>query len=400
MVEVARLQRRRDESGHQSEVLGLPHHVDRHADRVRRGSRRRRAAARLPSAVVGDPLVVEPREARGKFRLLDARVRTVPGSGRAPSCRCGRGRRRPSTPAADRQLMSGAELNPCSDGQPAPGPWSSGYLRPSMIRPGLAVGAGRDRSGQRCIASIASAGLSATCPSASMIRMMTPMRSSAAAGNPNRVDDRRERDRRHWTNTAQIAGKVPLITGRARARLLGMVVAIARPKLEGKIAVGDDRQLGFAEFGDPQGRAVFWLHGTPGARRQIPTEARVFAEDHHIRLIGIDRPGIGSSTPFQYDTVVAFADDLRTVADTLGVDKMAVVGLSGGGPYTLGCAAAMPDRVVAVGVLGGVAPTRGADAIGGRGAGSRTLRRTAAGARRVADPAGRRRVHLDDPAVR
>ncbi|MCV7259127.1 alpha/beta fold hydrolase [Mycobacterium shimoidei] len=144
-----------------------------------------------------------------------------------------------------------------------------------------------------------------------------------------------------------------------------MVIAIARPKLEGNIAVGDDRQLGFAEFGDPQGRAVFWLHGTPGARRQIPTEARVYAEQNHIRLIGIDRPGIGSSTPYQYGTVVAFAEDLRTMADTLGIDKMAVVGLSGGGPYTLGCAAAMPDRVVAAGVLGGVAPTRGPDAIGG-----------------------------------
>ncbi|OBI41543.1 alpha/beta hydrolase [Mycobacterium kyorinense] len=144
-----------------------------------------------------------------------------------------------------------------------------------------------------------------------------------------------------------------------------MVIAIARPKLEGNIAVGDDRQLGFAEFGDPQGRAVFWLHGTPGARRQIPTEARVYAEENHIRLIGVDRPGIGSSTPYQYDTVVAFADDLRTMADTLGIDKMTVIGLSGGGPYTLGCAAAMPDRVVAVGVLGGVAPTRGTDAISG-----------------------------------
>jgi hypothetical protein len=41
-----------------------------------------------------------------------------------------------------------------------------------------------------------------------------------------------------------------------------MAVAIARPKLEGNIAVGDDRQIGFAEFGDPQGRAVFWLHGS------------------------------------------------------------------------------------------------------------------------------------------
>jgi pimeloyl-ACP methyl ester carboxylesterase len=144
-----------------------------------------------------------------------------------------------------------------------------------------------------------------------------------------------------------------------------MSFAIARPKLEGNVAVGDDRQLGFAEFGDPQGRAIFWLHGTPGARRQIPAEARVYAEENHIRLIGIDRPGIGASTPHQYDNVVAFADDLRTVADTLGIDKMAVIGLSGGGPYTLGCAAAMPDRIVAVGVLGGVAPTVGTDAISG-----------------------------------
>lgn len=144
-----------------------------------------------------------------------------------------------------------------------------------------------------------------------------------------------------------------------------MAVAIARPKLEGNIAVGEDRRIGFAEFGAPQGRAVFWLHGTPGARRQIPTEARVYAEHHNIRLIGVDRPGIGASTPHQYETILAFADDLRTIADTLGIDKMAVVGLSGGGPYTLACAAGLPDRVVAAGVLGGVKPTRGPDAISG-----------------------------------
>jgi pimeloyl-ACP methyl ester carboxylesterase len=153
-----------------------------------------------------------------------------------------------------------------------------------------------------------------------------------------------------------------------------MVVAIARPKLEGNIAVGDDRQIGFAEFGDPQGRAVFWLHGTPGARRQIPMEARVYAEKRQIRLIGIDRPGIGSSTSHQYDTVFAFAEDLRTIADILGIDKMEVIGLSGGGPYTLACAAAMPDRVVAAGVIGGVAPTTGSDAIAGGLMGSVGLR--------------------------
>lgn len=144
-----------------------------------------------------------------------------------------------------------------------------------------------------------------------------------------------------------------------------MVVAIDRPKLEGKIAVGEGRRIGFAEFGAPQGRAVFWLHGTPGARRQIPTEARAYAERAGIRLIGIDRPGIGSSTPYQYQNVLEFTDDLRTIADTLGIDKMAVIGLSGGGPYTLACAAAMPDRVMGAGVVGGVAPPTGPDRIAG-----------------------------------
>ncbi|MGV0633471.1 alpha/beta hydrolase [Mycolicibacillus trivialis] len=142
-----------------------------------------------------------------------------------------------------------------------------------------------------------------------------------------------------------------------------MVVAIARPKIEGNVAVGENRQLGFAEFGAPQGRPMFWLHGTPGARRQIPLEARIFAEHQNIRLIGVDRPGIGSSTPHQYETVLQFADDLRTMADTLGIEKMAVIGLSGGGPYTLAAAALMPDRVAAAGVLGGVAPSTGPDGI-------------------------------------
>ncbi|MGW0163197.1 alpha/beta fold hydrolase [Mycobacterium sp. NPDC003323] len=142
-----------------------------------------------------------------------------------------------------------------------------------------------------------------------------------------------------------------------------MVPPIARPKLEGNVAVSADRQLGFAEFGDPQGRAIFWLHGTPGARRQIPAEARAYAELEKVRLIGVDRPGIGSSTPHQYPNVLAFAEDLRIIADTLGIENFAVVGLSGGGPYTLAVAAAMPERVVAAGVLGGVAPYVGPDGI-------------------------------------
>jgi len=137
------------------------------------------------------------------------------------------------------------------------------------------------------------------------------------------------------------------------------------PRLEGTVGVGGGRRIGFAEFGTPQGQAVIWLHGTPGARRQIPVEARRFALEHDLRLVGIDRPGIGSSTPHLYGTMRDFAADLQAVADEIGLDDLIVVGLSGGGPYALATGHAFPDRVRAVGVLGGVAPTTGPDAIGG-----------------------------------
>ncbi len=138
-----------------------------------------------------------------------------------------------------------------------------------------------------------------------------------------------------------------------------------RPQLEGTVAVAHGRRLGFATFGTPHGRVIFWLHGTPGARRQIPVEARAYAEQHDLRIIGVDRPGIGWSTAHVYDDVLTWTQDLEVVADTLGVGEFHTIGLSGGGPYALAAAVAFPDRVGGVAVLGGVAPTVGDDAADG-----------------------------------
>lgn len=140
---------------------------------------------------------------------------------------------------------------------------------------------------------------------------------------------------------------------------------VTPPRVEGTVRVGPRRRLGFAEFGPPTGRGVVWLHGTPGARRQIPAEAREMAHDVGVRIIGIDRPGIGSSTPHRYASILDFTDDLASVADSLGIDHFGVIGLSGGGPYALAAGAALADRVPVIGVLGGVAPTVGPDGIGG-----------------------------------
>jgi len=143
------------------------------------------------------------------------------------------------------------------------------------------------------------------------------------------------------------------------------VFEIDRPKLEGSVAVGDGRRLGFAQFGKLNARPYFWLHGTPGARRQIPPEARELAEDHEMSIIGIDRPGVGSSTPYRYENILEFTGDLLALADSLDIDEFGVIGLSGGGPYSLATAYAAPDRCKVVGIMGGVAPAVGPEAIGG-----------------------------------
>lgn len=140
---------------------------------------------------------------------------------------------------------------------------------------------------------------------------------------------------------------------------------ITPPRIEGRVAVREGRKLSFAEFGPVGGRPLVWLHGTPGARRQIPQSARLAAEDLGIRIVGIDRPGVGLSTPHLYDRIGDFAADLEIVVDQLGFADFAVIGLSGGGPYALAAAHAMPDRVRVAGILGGVVPTVGPDAVPG-----------------------------------
>ncbi|HEX5862477.1 MAG TPA: alpha/beta hydrolase [Nocardioides sp.] len=141
--------------------------------------------------------------------------------------------------------------------------------------------------------------------------------------------------------------------------------SVKRPALEGTVAVRDNRRLSFAEYGTTRGSALIWMHGTPGARRQIPLEARAYAEEHGLRIVGIDRPGIGSSTPHVYPDLLDWTRDLEIVLDTLGIDTLRLIGLSGGGPYVLAAGVALPDRVHGIGILGGVAPTVGEDAVDG-----------------------------------
>ena len=143
------------------------------------------------------------------------------------------------------------------------------------------------------------------------------------------------------------------------------VPRVEKPRAEGRFYLPDGRRLGFAEFGDPSGDPVLWFHGTPGGRRLFPLLGRRAAEKLGLRVVVLGRPGSGLSDPHPYVSVAEWATDVAHVVDALGAERLGVVGLSGGGPYALACAAVPPlaNRVAAVAVLGGVVPSVGPDAL-------------------------------------
>ncbi len=138
-----------------------------------------------------------------------------------------------------------------------------------------------------------------------------------------------------------------------------------KPNHDGVVEFEDGRTIGYAEFGDPRGDPVLWFHGTPGARQQLPPDTHREAAERHLRIIGIDRPGTGNSSPYLYDVLIEFAVDMEHFADRLGLKRFGVVGLSGGGPYVLACAHQLRDRIPVGVVLGGLGPTRGHEAAPG-----------------------------------
>src|SRR6266516_3430565 len=103
---------------------------------------------------------------------------------------------------------------------------------------------------------------------------------------------------------------------------------------------------------------VFWHHGTPNIG-EPPEPLFLAAAEHGFRWVSYDRPGYGGSTPHPGRAVVSAAADVAGVADARGSDRFAVMGVSGGGPHALACAAALPGRVLAAVRMAGLAPFGG-----------------------------------------
>ncbi len=130
----------------------------------------------------------------------------------------------------------------------------------------------------------------------------------------------------------------------------------------------DGRILAIEEAGDPVGRPVLCHNGTPNSRRLYGPHA-ADAAARGLRLIGYDRPGYGGSTPQPGRSVADCAADVRAICAELGIGRLAMWGVSGGGPHVLACAALLPDLVTAVASLASLAPVdaEGLDWLAGMG---------------------------------
>jgi pimeloyl-ACP methyl ester carboxylesterase len=116
------------------------------------------------------------------------------------------------------------------------------------------------------------------------------------------------------------------------------------------------RTLAVEDAGDRGGRPVMVHVGTPGGRRLYGPRTLADAERRQLRLISYDRPGYGGSTAQPGRSTADCACDVRVICEALGIERLAMWGLSGGGPHVLACAALLPDLVTAVASLASLAP--------------------------------------------
>lgn len=117
----------------------------------------------------------------------------------------------------------------------------------------------------------------------------------------------------------------------------------------------DGRSLSYAEHGDPDGVPVVFFHGTPGSH----VEGGLLHDAAcrlGVRILSPDRPGMGDSTYQSGRTLLDWPRDVAAFAEIVGIDRLRIIGYSGGGPYALACSRFLADSIDTVNIVSGSAP--------------------------------------------
>jgi pimeloyl-ACP methyl ester carboxylesterase len=111
----------------------------------------------------------------------------------------------------------------------------------------------------------------------------------------------------------------------------------------GTARLRDARLLAYAEWGPLEGKPLLHFHGLPDGR--FGWGGGSACADRGVRLISIDRPGVGASDPSPGRSVADWAADVEDLAIQLELDRFSVSGWSAGGAYALACASKLGPRV-------------------------------------------------------
>jgi pimeloyl-ACP methyl ester carboxylesterase len=130
--------------------------------------------------------------------------------------------------------------------------------------------------------------------------------------------------------------------------------------VDGRLTLRDGRTLAWHVWGAPDGIPVLRLQGTPGSRFSRHPKSDIW-ERLGVRVIMADRPGYGASTRMPGRGLASVADDLVELLDHIGLDRVSVTGVSGGGPHVLALGARHPARISAATVVVGAAPLTDAE---------------------------------------
>ncbi len=126
---------------------------------------------------------------------------------------------------------------------------------------------------------------------------------------------------------------------------------------DGQLELPDGRTLAWRWWGEPDGIPVLRLQGTPGSRLYRHPDPEV-QRGLGVRYLLADRPGYGGSTRLPGRGVAELSDDLAALLDHHQLDRVPVMGTSGGGPHALAVAAKQPERISAVTVIVGGSPLK------------------------------------------
>lgn len=110
------------------------------------------------------------------------------------------------------------------------------------------------------------------------------------------------------------------------------------------VTLGDGRRLCFREYGDPAGPAILMLRSALASSLVRPQEMEV-AVARGVRLVVVERPGCGQSTPDPDLTYESFARDIEAFVDALGMDRFVLAANSSSVPLALAAAARLGSRV-------------------------------------------------------